>query len=134
LDKDKIDKIKPYLENNGWKLSEVMHVNNQTFREATFSGNGVERKFNITPQEMNTSDEDVETFKAMLGSYKTAHPNKMPIIKTDTPELKQMWVEAFSKVYPEKAQDAVNIIKLKDAPTQNPPTNQNDNTPRRTGP
>ncbi len=93
-----IKKIEPTLTSDGWKISPLKQVNNANIREVTSSPNaGTERKFTIGEKEVQTNDNDVETFKMMLKCVKT-NDTDLPKINTSD-ALKDKWLQAFKEIY-----------------------------------
>jgi hypothetical protein len=109
---DKIKNYEPQLATKGWTISETKSADRDPIREVIKNDGGVEKKFIIDKRQMRTSTNDLETFKTMLECFQATH-NKLPVIKTSSPELKEKWIAAIKEVFPERKIDFDSMITIK---------------------
>jgi hypothetical protein len=106
LEATKIKKMETVVTSAGWKINDEISVNNKKVREVSNTTGGKEQKFTIGEKDLKTSDADIKTFKLMLECV-AATSSELPSIKTDTPELKAKWLQAFKEVYPKKTEKEI---------------------------
>lgn len=124
IDEGNIKLIEKELINDGWKVSDKRIDYSDKAPYQTVFDKENNSKFNIHVNKLTTHEDNLDTFIAMLKSFKAVHDNmSLPNIITHSETTKELWKKAWNTIYKEKELNLDKFITVR-SPEENKPIEQ----------